>query len=212
MDPQARAELEHDIRSRCQRADFAGAAGIALRGYGPEIFGFLIAFHRSEQDASEVFSAFTERMWRALESFAWESSFRTWAYTIARNASLTYRDEAQRRARVYKPLPEGSQLSKIAEEVRQSTLSYLKSETKSRAARLREALSEEEQMLLALRVDKGLAWNDLVRVLHDGDETLSDEMLKRESARMRKRFQAIKEKLVELGRREGILDGGERGR
>ena len=87
MDPGEREELEKSIRARCDEADFAEAAGLAVRGYGPEIYGLLLSLHRDEQDASEVFSMFIERMWRGLERFAWNCSFRTWAYTIARNTS-----------------------------------------------------------------------------------------------------------------------------
>ena len=82
----------------------------------------------------------------------------------------------------------------------------MKSQTKDRIARLRESLSNDEQMLLSLRLDRGLAWNELARILHDGpQEELTDEVLKRESSRLRKRFQSVKEKLAELARLEGLL-------
>jgi len=56
-------------------------------------------------------------------------------------------------------------------------------------------------MLLVLRVDKGLAWNDLARVMYAEDgPLLDDEGLKREAARLRKRFQHVKERLLELKR------------
>ena len=200
-----REQLEQEIRTRSARGDLAGAAEVALRGYGPEIYGFLHAFHRSEQDAAEVFSAFTERLWRGLPSFAWDCSFRTWAYVIARNAARTHRDQARRHARGAVPLEDGSALSGIAEQVRSETAPHLRTETKSRVARLREALTEEQRMVLSLRIDRNLAWNELARILHDGAEPLDEAALKRESARHRKAFQGIKETLAELARREGLL-------
>src|SRR5262245_64342724 len=106
MDPGERQRLENDIRGRCEERDFDGAASAAMRGYGPEIFGLLITLHGGEHDASEVFSIFVERMWRGLEGFAWECSFRTWAYTVARNASRNYREDVRRRARFHPPLPD----------------------------------------------------------------------------------------------------------
>ena len=61
-------------------------------------------------------------------------------------------------------------------------------------------------MLLSLRIDRKLAWNDLARILHDGQEgQLGAEELKRESARLRKQFQATKEKLTELAKRHGLI-------
>jgi RNA polymerase sigma-70 factor (ECF subfamily) len=206
MAAEGREELERGIRRTCEQGDIAGAAAIAIRGYGGEIFGFLLAFHRSEQDASDVFSVFTERVWRGLGKFSWECSFRTWAYTIARNASRTHRNAVRRRAAAQIPLPEGSALSVIAEAVRSETLSYLKTAKKSRIARLRESLPAEDRMLLSLRVDRELAWTDLARVLSDDDEP-DEEELKKVAARLRKRFQVIKEKLFEMGRREGVIEG-----
>jgi RNA polymerase sigma-70 factor, ECF subfamily len=108
---------------------------------------------------------------------------------------------------VHAPLPEGSRIEEIAAAVRSETATHLRTETKSRIARLRESLSEQDRMLLTLRVDRQLEWNELARVLHDGGEAeLEGEALRRASARLRKRFQDVKEKLAELARREGLLD------
>ncbi len=51
-------------------------------------------------------------------------------------------------------------------------------------------------MLLILRVDRNLAWDEIALVMADEPETLDKEGRKRESARLRKRFQLIKERLV----------------
>jgi RNA polymerase sigma-70 factor, ECF subfamily len=207
MQPEQREELEREIRALCERGELQGAAAAAVRGYGPEIYGFLVAFHRQKDDASEVFAAFTERLWRGLPGFGWQCSFRTWAYAIARNTSLTYRRQARRRAEMYGPLPEGSQLSALEQPPRSETASYLKTQRQTRMAALRESLPREDQELLVLRVDRKLAWRDLARVLlHASDgSSPSDEVLEREAARLRKRFQLVKEQLYELGRREGLL-------
>jgi RNA polymerase sigma-70 factor (ECF subfamily) len=205
MDSGEREQLERDIRHSFEQGDLQGAASAAIRGYGPEIFGLLAALHRREADASEVFSRFAENLWRGLPSFGWHCSFRTWAYTVARNASTSYRRQARRRAEVHVPLPEGSELSAIQQDVRSETLSYLRTQRKTRVLALREALSPEDQTLLVLRVDKRLPWNDLARVMHGEEGELADEVVKKEAARLRKRFQLIKEKLYELGRREGLV-------
>jgi len=201
-----RAELEDDIRGACTRSDYAAAASVALKAYGPEIYGFLVGILRRDEDASEVFSTFTERMWRGLPRFAWECSFRTWAYTIARNAARTYDAETRRRGRKESPLPDGSELSGLAEKIRSATKSYLKTQTKSRIAKLRESLPQADQMLLALRVDRQLSFQDLALVMHDGEAELTAVEVTREASRLRKRFQAVKAKLLELGKREGLLD------
>ena len=72
---------------------------------------------------------------------------------------------------------------------------------------LRASLDVEDQELLMLRVDRSLPWDALVVVLRGEDEApLSADEQKRQTARLRKRFQLLKDKLRELARREGLLD------
>jgi RNA polymerase sigma-70 factor (ECF subfamily) len=202
-----REALERDVRDRCARGDFAGAATIALEGYGPELLGFLTALLRNEDDAADVFATVCESFWKALPTFAWASSLRTWAYAIARHAAIAFRKGAQRHARHVVPLDAGDAISALAERVRTRTKPYLQTEQKDRFAELRASLPEEDQMLLILRVDRDLAWSDLARVMA-GDDA-DDDAIKREAARLRKRFQLVKEKLIELGQREGLIPKSE---
>jgi RNA polymerase sigma-70 factor (ECF subfamily) len=128
---------------------------------------------------------------------------------LARHASLNYRRGRRRHERRELGLPEGSELSAVVAQVRSETASYLRSERRERFAALRESLPQEDQVLLVLRVDRGLAWNELARVLREGEGPPGEEELKREAARLRKRFQLLKERLRELGRRAGVVSGGE---
>jgi RNA polymerase sigma-70 factor (ECF subfamily) len=201
------SELEREIRRRMELGDLAGAATVAVRGYGPELFGFLMAFHRDETSAAEAFSEAIERLWRGMATFGWQSSFRTWAYAVTRNAALTYQRDARRRGKRLRELPEGSALSALAAEVRSSTLTHLKTETQTRAVALRQTLPREDQELLVLRIDKGMAWNDLAHILHEGEAPLDETALRREAARLRKRFQLAKERLLALARKEGLVGG-----
>jgi len=204
VDDAARARLEQEVRRLAEGGDQRAAATAALRGYGPEIFGFLMAVHRDESNAGDVFSMFSEDLWRSLAGFAWSCSLRTWAYTLARNASYRFRKRARRSGGNVPLSADGA--GEIAAQVRTATLSYLRTEQKDRFTALRESLPAEEQMLLILRVDRGLAWEELARVMHDPEEgELDDEALKRESARLRKRFQLVKEKLVTMGKRAGLI-------
>jgi len=203
MDETSRNELERKIRELFDSADFAAAASEALRGYGPEIFGFLVSMHQSPDDASEVFATFSEDLWRGLPKFGWGCTFRTWAYTIARNASNRFLLGRHRRGKGQVPITGLS--AEIAVEMRSATVTYLKTESKDRFAALRESLPVEDQTLLILRVDRGLAWDELARIMLGEEPVPSADDLKRESARLRKRFQFVKEKLLELGRAAGLI-------
>jgi RNA polymerase sigma-70 factor, ECF subfamily len=207
MDADRKREIDADVRRRIEKDDIDGATSVALRAYGPEIFEFVAALHHNDADASEVFSLFAEKFWRNLKMFRWDASLRTWAYTIARNVSHDYRRAEKRRAARIVPLPDASMLSAIEAEVRTATQSFLRTERRDRFAELRARLPAEEQELLMLRVDRQLAWDDLALVLHgDGNPPLGAEEKKRAAARLRKRFQHVKEKLYEMGKREGLLE------
>lgn len=172
------------------------AATGAIRTYGPEIYALFASIHRSEQDAGEVFSLFCELLWRGLAGFEGRALFRTWVYTVAWNASSRYR--AQQRARLEVLSPD-SELAVLAEQVRVTTLSRVRREQRTRVQELRQTLPVEDQMLLILRVERELDWMDLVRVIHP-DADFDAAGLTRESARLRKRFQTVKERLRDLVR------------
>jgi RNA polymerase sigma-70 factor (ECF subfamily) len=125
------------------------------------------------------------------------------AYAIARNVTRSARRDAARRDR-RSPRAGASAIDEVAQAVRTETLAYLRTERRTRLEALRDALPEEDRWLLVLRVDKKLAWNELVRVMSDGDLDADGET--REAARLRKRFQLVKDRLREMARREGLVD------
>jgi RNA polymerase sigma-70 factor (ECF subfamily) len=196
-----RARLEDEVRALCEKGDMDAAATMALRAYGGEIFGFLLAIQNDEALASDAFSLFSEGLWRSLPGFEWSATLRTWAYGIARNAARSARRDAARREKRGMRVGE-SALEHLVAAVRTETLSFLRTEKRTRLQALRDALDPEDRALLVLRVDRGLPWNDLARVLAEGSETLDEAGATREAARLRKRFQLLKEKLREAAKRK----------
>jgi RNA polymerase sigma-70 factor (ECF subfamily) len=67
---------------------------------------------------------------------------------------------------------------------------------------LREQLDPEEHELLLLRLDRGLAWKDIARIL-GGD----DDVDARASA-LRKRFERAKQRLKKLAIEHGLIHRG----
>jgi RNA polymerase sigma-70 factor (ECF subfamily) len=193
MDEEQRPAVEAAVRAALGRGDANAAATAVLSGYGTEIYGFLVAMHKDEADAADTFSAFSEGVWRALPAFSWNSSLRTWAYTIARNSLASARRAEYRKKR--RELPAGDSFFEAAEDVRRTaSLAFLKTESRTRLEQLRDELPPEDRALLVLRVDRKLAWNDLARVL--AESPLEDDgAVDREAARLRKRFQLVKDRL-----------------
>jgi RNA polymerase sigma-70 factor, ECF subfamily len=204
-----RDELERALRKRLSEGDRDGTATQVIESYGSEIYSFLVAVHHSEADADDVFALFAEAFWQALPSFEGNSTFRTFAYAIARRLSHRYRrDSARKKKHVH--TMESDEMSRIVQDVRTRTAVFLRTETRSRLVALRASLPQEDQELLMLRVDRELTWDALADVLRGDDETpFTLEARKKEAARLRKRFQLVKDRLREMARREGLLGDGD---
>jgi len=200
----ARVAAEGAIREDLARGDHAAAATTTIRAYGAEVRAFLIATHRDVEDADEVFARFCEHVWRGIASFEGGSSVRTWAYAIARNASRNYRRDAHVHRKRHAPLETSSELSALIVAVRSETRPYMRTAAKDKLAAVRAALDDDDRDLLVLRVDRGLEWKELARAM--SETPLSDADVVRESQRLRKRFQLLKDRLIELGRREGLIE------
>jgi RNA polymerase sigma-70 factor, ECF subfamily len=207
VDELGRAQLEREVRALCDAGDYDAAATVLVRGYGPELLGFLVGVHAAEVDASDAFAELCEVLWRKLPAFAWASTLRTWAYGVARNISRTLRRDAARRRRRENRVGE-SALDELVRSVQAETLPFLRTQVRTRFQALRDALPEPDRMLLILRVDRRLEWNDIVRVLaeaEDGAASLDGAFVKKEAARLRKRFQTLKDRLREAVNREGLV-------
>lgn len=181
---------EDRVRDLIAQGDLRNAATEAIRAYGPQVLTVLRAVLRDEGDARDAFSQWAENLWKSIATFRGESSFWTWALRLARNVALNLRDEAwKRRGR---RLATG-EASAIAEDVR--TRSVIRVERQRQALdRLRAQLSAEEQLLLVLRVDQDLPWNDVAEVVGEDANTLT------------KRYERLKERLARLAREQGLVE------
>jgi RNA polymerase sigma-70 factor (ECF subfamily) len=190
-----RMTVDARVAALLAQRDYRSATEEVMREHGPAIRGLLLTLFRSNRDAAEdAFSLFAENLCRHLPEFRGESSVRTWAYCVGRNAALTVTREGWRRLGRRLDTVEAERL---AEEVR--TRSAVRLERQSGAlAALRDALDLDEQTLLTLRLDERLPWDEIALILSSGGAPL-------DAATARKRFERLKAKLSELARRQGIL-------
>ena len=187
MGEMARAELEAAVGRHLESGELAAAATAAIRGYGPEILGYLAAVLRDDDAAADAFSRFAEDLWKGLPGFRRKSSMRTWAYRVAWNAAQdTIADAFRRRGR---RLTTG-EMSRLAASVRSTSAEFLADAAKARLQAMRANLKPEEQTLLILRVNRGLSWNEV------------GEVLSTDSAAVRKRYERLKDKLRKMARDE----------
>lgn len=200
------SEAEQKIHAFWSTSQFEDSATATLETYGDEILSFLVSRLRSPSDGQEVFAMFAEDLWVGLPKFSWRCSMRTWAYTLARNAASRYASAPQRNLARNLTLSAPGRVSVIVERVRSATHIYQRTEVKDRFRAMREKLDAEDQTLLVLRVDRGMAWRDLA-IAMSGDADLDDAGIDRESSRLRKAFERVKGDLKRMAQQEGLLKG-----
>jgi RNA polymerase sigma-70 factor (ECF subfamily) len=194
-----RDDVEAEVRTLCDTGDIRGAATVAIRELGPEVAGFLVVLSRDSADAGDIFADVCVRIWKNLGGFRWQCTLRTWVYVLARRAfSAHQRKRTEWRDRHVR-ISEVPELEELIVRVRTTTLARMHGEPQTRAQRLREQLSPDEQTLLTLRVDRGLEWREIARVLADtADDEPTEDALGREAAALRKRFERLKERIKRL--------------
>ena len=179
------------VERLCAEQRHDEATAVLLRAHGPEILGVLVAMAGDDALAADAYSLFCERLWRGLPRFRFECACRTWAYTIARRSLFDVL--RKRRAAAEVPVsPSG--LPEVVALAASSTAPHLRTTNENRLQQARASLSHDDQLLLVLRLDKQMAWNDVALVLGDGDQT--PEQLASASVVLRKRFSRIKARLA----------------
>jgi RNA polymerase sigma-70 factor (ECF subfamily) len=188
--------VEVRITAELDGGDLAAAATIALKAYGPGILGYLAAVVHDRNDAEEVFSCFSEDLWKGIPGFRGVSSVKTWAYRVAWHAAMRFLGSPHRR-RIRRLRT--SEASQIAAQMYTASSNRLAAEREDSLRELREQLSPEEQTLIILRLDRRMSWKQVAVVLSvDGQAPVDSEVL-------RKRFERLKLRLRELAREKGLI-------
>ncbi|MEO1272917.1 MAG: sigma factor, partial [Myxococcota bacterium] len=118
MDKAHREEFEADLSGQWNQDagqdDFTPVVEMVMRGYGPEILGYLVAVTRDEEQAWDAFSIFSENLWKTMGTFQRRSTFRTWSYMLARQALYQVRVSPPYRQAGDVALDDCSNISKLA--------------------------------------------------------------------------------------------------
>lgn len=186
--------LEAQIREHLAATRLAEAASVIVRGYGPQLLGWLRAT-LGKDGADDAFGVFCESLWKQLPGYRGEAAALTWAYHLAFGAARRVIDDPQRRRG--QRLSTG-ELEALAQEVRSTTAIHLRQSTSDALARLRAHLDFEEQTLLVLRVDRDLAWPEIAAIMAQEGSPVTEPTL-------RKRFERLKAKIKQLAIADGLL-------
>jgi RNA polymerase sigma-70 factor (ECF subfamily) len=194
------SQAEATIRAALGEGRPEDALRLTLTAYGAEIYGFLVGELHDTERAQEVFALFGEDLWRVMPRLELRTTMRAYCYTVSRHALFRYLDSVVRKERKGVPLSQAD-WSALVVRVRTETAEYLRSDARDRIAALRNGLSEDERTLLMLRIDRGLSFREITEVLGD---TAGEGDPKTQEARLRKRFQLLKDKLRKLALAAGI--------
>lgn len=201
LSDQDRRALEDVVHELLERGQPRQAAERVIRGYGPEICGLFARVLGDDRAATDdAFSLFCEAVWMSLPAFEWRASLRTWVYVLARRALSSQRRNRFRQRGRERPF-ETHEVSGIAAEVRDETRSATQLARADRLAVLRASLGQPDQLLLILRIDRGMSWPEIATiVLPDTTDT------RRAAATLRKRYERVTTRLRELAEQHGLVE------
>src|SRR6185503_109840 len=120
-----------------------------------------------------------------------------WADVLARHELDRYRRGMRRDANRRVPI---SEFKDILANARTETRSTMATQNQRRLTALRDALPIDDRTILILRIDRNLTWDEIALAFAESPEAVSEGDRKREAARLRKRFQLVKRRLVAQAR------------
>jgi RNA polymerase sigma-70 factor, ECF subfamily len=212
MDSNERNELESSIRTCLQRGDLTQAAELGIRGYRSEILKLLSMELRDPTAVADVFSVFCENIWKGIAGFRGDCLFRTWAYCVARHAAYSHKRSAMsKHEELHSQFSSQVQGQAQVQGARSTTRPWLKTEVKQAFAHLRERLSEEDQEILFLRINRRMSWEEIACILAEEGTPQSPEALRKRCNVLRKRFQRLKEALRQMAEEHGLIPPSQEG-
>lgn len=168
------------------RAGFAARAGAIFQRYGREVRAFLSVRTSSRASMEEVYSAFSEDVWKGLPQLRAHGQLRGWLYVVARNALARHvRAKLRWRSRHV-----AAELDELQAEPRRSLATRLGE--RDRLEELLAQLEPEDRFLLEQRSLFAKPWRDIAALRCKQADARE---LERESARLRKRYQLLLQRL-----------------
>lgn len=177
------------LRLHRERNGLAGAMRSLMRRYAAEVRAFLRSRTSSRYSMEEVYSAFSEDVWKGLPQVRSEAPARSWIYVVARNA-LSRHVRSKRRFRDRYTF---SGVDNAVAELRQSLVA--REGQLAQLAPLLTSLNEADRLLLERRLIQARAWRDIALETARAAGDTSEAAVTRESARLRKRYQLLIESL-----------------
>ncbi|HKU39625.1 MAG TPA: sigma factor, partial [Polyangiales bacterium] len=169
----------------------ASATHVVLSRYGAEVRSFLSARTATRMSMEEVFSVFSEDVWKGLQSVREQRQMRSWLYVVARNALARHVRRKQR----WRSRHVSAELDELSGDARRSIATRLGD--LSILEPIIAELDDADRSLLEQRLLHALPWREIALANASSSERqpASEADLERECARLRKRFQLLMQSL-----------------
>lgn len=187
-----RTAIEESIQSLAVAGTYEDAIHAAIDGYGGELLGFLVKMTGSDAAGQDAFQDLCIMLWEQLPDFRWQSTFRTWAYRVARGAIRDQTSNREVRLNTH-----AAAALRADDLTRTATLAFRKTESRDELRAALAELSASDREIVVLRIYDRMSWKDIARVVSDEPDLEADE-LTRQAASLRKKFERAKAQLREL--------------
>jgi RNA polymerase sigma-70 factor (ECF subfamily) len=157
----------------------AAALEALVRRYTKQIYIFVSRLVGSSSDAEDVTQIAFVNIWKNLEKFDTKRSFKTWAYAIARNASidhlrkrkvLKFSDIDRGRSEDAEPFEQEIPSSEISAEER-----LIKVESEEHLRQALDVLNEDERAVVSLHTEEGCTFEEIGEVLGKPANTVKSQ-------------------------------------
>lgn len=157
--------IEHELLNRARDGDQA-AFGELVRLYEKKVYALTLRMCKNPEDAAEAAQEAFLAAWQGLKFFRGESSFSTWLYRLASNASVDLlRREQRHKAAAGPSLNDEDTFIDIVDDAPSPQLSAERRELKEQVeAGLRE-LTPEHRAVLILREMHQLSYDEIAAAL-----------------------------------------------
>ncbi len=149
---------------------------VLVRAYLKPIYSFVYRYVGSAQDAEDVTQEVFVKVWKNLDSFDQQRSFKTWIFTIAKNASIDFLKKSRSASGGKKTVPFSQFENNAGENSLTSTLTDstpLPDELMERASVAQilssamEKLSPQYRMVLFLRYNDHFTFREIAQSLEE---------------------------------------------
>lgn len=154
---------DEELRQALARKDHRTAAHVLVSRFADEMYRFCVSAAGSRQDGEDLAQEVLGEACRSLPRFRGHSSVRTWLYRVAWHKVLDYRKRLARQPSLV-PI-DGAQTNEFLRIAGTQEEALATAQRRKRVARAYTQLKHDDRMVLSMRVDMEMSYQEIAEVL-----------------------------------------------